>query len=170
MSYQLSPDGQILGADGQPLMDTEGNPVQLSTEGIAHIPRDQIRSMEDRAKTADDQTARAEAAERKLAFAEAGIDISDQRMAYFMKGYEGELDADKIKAEAAAAGFMAAPAGTQTTTQADEDAARAIQDAGNTAYSNPDGIPLEDAIKGAKTEGEVMQLLKDSGLPIVPEQ
>jgi len=46
-----------------------------------------------------EQAAKAEAAERKLAFAEAGVPLSDPKAKYFVKGYEGEYAADAIKAE-----------------------------------------------------------------------
>lgn len=49
-------------------------------------------------KAATEAAARAEAAERKLAFAEAGIPLSDKRAQLFVKGYDGELEADKVKA------------------------------------------------------------------------
>jgi len=44
---------------------------------------------------------------RELAFARAGITLDDPRMSYFIKGYEGELEADAIKAAAIEAGFLA---------------------------------------------------------------
>tara|TARA_B100002052_G_scaffold295895_1_gene323266 strand:+ start:2373 stop:2843 length:471 start_codon:yes stop_codon:yes gene_type:complete len=68
------------------------------------------RKLENRATEAE---ARAEAAEAKLAsyerqdtFRSAGIDLTDPRAKYFVKGYEGELDVDAIRMEAEAAGFL----------------------------------------------------------------
>jgi hypothetical protein len=52
---------------------------------------------------------RAEAAERENAFYKAGIDPTDTRMGYFLRGYEGEMNAEAIKAAATEAGFLAAP-------------------------------------------------------------
>lgn len=49
---------------------------------------------------------------RDLAFTQAGIDTNDPRLGYFAKGYEGELTAEAIKAEATKAGFLAPPAPT----------------------------------------------------------
>ena len=48
-------------------------------------------------------------ARRELAFAKAGIDLNDPRMAYFVAGYKGSDDPDAIKAEAVRAGFMQPP-------------------------------------------------------------
>ena len=68
------------------------------------------RKLENRATEAE---ARAEAAEARLAsyerqdtFRSAGIDLTDPRVKYFVKGYEGELDVDAIRMEAEAAGFL----------------------------------------------------------------
>lgn len=41
---------------------------------------------------------RAAEAERKLAFAEAGINLADKRAQMFVKGYDGELEPEKVKA------------------------------------------------------------------------
>lgn len=45
-------------------------------------------------------------AKRELAFAKAGIDPSDPKMKYFVKGYDGELTPSAVKAAAAEAGFL----------------------------------------------------------------
>jgi hypothetical protein len=50
------------------------------------------------------------AAKRELAFVKAGVPLDDPKMAYFVKGYDGELDPQAIKDAAVEAGFMAAPA------------------------------------------------------------
>ncbi len=47
------------------------------------------------------------ALERELAFARAGITGTDDRTRIFMKGYEGDLDPDKIKEVAMSTGFIA---------------------------------------------------------------
>lgn len=72
------------------------------------LKRDQIRSLEKQAKAASEAVARAEAAERRLAFAEAGIPLSDPKMAYFVKGYDGDISPDAIRQAATDAGFLAA--------------------------------------------------------------
>lgn len=71
------------------------------------LNRAQIRSMEKRAKQADEAEKRAAEAERRAAFAEAGIKLSDPKMSYFVKGYDGEMTAEAITAAATEAGFLA---------------------------------------------------------------
>lgn len=43
---------------------------------------------------------------REKVFSSAGLDIADKRTQYFIKGYEGELDAEAVRMEAEAAGFL----------------------------------------------------------------
>lgn len=51
-----------------------------------------------------------DAAKRELEFVRAGLDASkDPRLAYFVKGYDGEVSAEAIRAAAVSAGFVEAP-------------------------------------------------------------
>lgn len=50
---------------------------------------------------------------RELAFRDAGIDPKQPGASYFMKGYDGELTAEAILAEAKAAGFVRDAQSTQ---------------------------------------------------------
>lgn len=72
-----------------------------------------IRNLREKAKEADglrDEVERMRAqlatAERERAFFNAGIDPADPKAKYFVKGYDGEITAEAIKAEAAAAGIL----------------------------------------------------------------
>lgn len=61
-------------------------------------------------------------ARRELAFARARIDVDDPRMRYFVKGYEGDLTAEAIRAAAIEAGFL-----TQGEQSSQQQAAAAAQ-------------------------------------------
>src|SRR5690606_26113669 len=65
--------------------------------------RDRINRLERKAKEAED---RANKAERQLAFAQAGIQLDDPKMKYFVNGYDGEIEAGKIREAAVEAGFL----------------------------------------------------------------
>lgn len=67
---------------------------------------DNIRELREQAKQARDLAAERDKLQRELAFSRAGVDMSDPKLSYFVKGYEGELTPEAIKAEAAAAGFL----------------------------------------------------------------
>lgn len=73
-------------------------------------PRGLRKQIEEQAAKAREAEARAAAAERELAFAKAGLPLSDPKMGYFVKGYDGDLTPEAIKAAAEAAGFLAPPA------------------------------------------------------------
>ena len=58
---------------------------------------------------------------RELAFLKAGIPMDDPRMAYFVKGYDGDLTADAIKAQAVKDGFLTEQAPEKTPEQQAEE-------------------------------------------------
>lgn len=105
-------------------------------ERLVTLKRDEIRALEKRAKAAEEAQARAEAAERQLAFAKAGIDLTDPKLSYFVKGYEGDLDPEAIKAKAIADRFIDPP-DAQQQAQASEDAAALERMADGAANGSP---------------------------------
>lgn len=96
---------------------------------------------------------------RENALLRAGIPVDDPKLAYFVKGYDGELTADAIRAEAVAAGFMNAPAPTEAEQQIATTAAAAqrVAEAAATA-GNPDtgsASTREQEYRQARAEGGV---------------
>lgn len=69
-----------------------------------------------------------QALRRELAFAKAGLPLDDPRMNYFIKGYEGELQAEAIRQAAMDSGFIQAQ---QQQQQADDGQSRAVMAAQN---------------------------------------
>ncbi len=86
---------------------------------------------------------RAAALERELAFARAGVDLSSEAGQFFARGYDGELEAEAIKA--AAAQFMPASPSTATTDQATG------QQSQQSAAANPEIPAAEAALLGAQS-------------------
>jgi hypothetical protein len=70
-----------------------------------------------------------QALRRELAFAKAGLPLDDPRMNYFIKGYEGELQAEAIRQAAMDSGFIQAQ--QQQQQQADDGQSRAVMAAQN---------------------------------------
>lgn len=68
--------------------------------------RNKIKDLESQLKEQTESAQRAETAERKLMFIEAGIELSE-RNRYFMDAYKGDMNVEAIKAEASKAGFLA---------------------------------------------------------------
>ena len=97
--------------------DEDGNPIGVEGE---RTPAEwaQYRKSEKARKDAEKE---ANDAKRELAFLKAGIPMDDPKVGYFVKGYDGELTPEAIRAQATADGFIAAPAPTP------EEAAAAAQ-------------------------------------------
>jgi hypothetical protein len=70
---------------------------------------DDFKNLRAKAKKADRLEPEVSALKRENAFLKAGIPMDDPRMGYFLKGYDGELEADSIRQAAIEAGFMEAP-------------------------------------------------------------
>lgn len=119
-------------------------------ERLVTLKRDDIKALEKRAKAAEEAQTRAEAAERKLAFAEAGIDLSntDPKLSYFVKGYEGDLTPEAIKAKAIAEGWVSNPEAEQQA-QASEDAAALERMADGAANGTPLPVGADAAYEKA---------------------
>lgn len=108
-----------------------------------------------------EQAAKAEAAERKLAFAEAGVPLGDPKAKYFVKGYEGDVDAAAIKAEwvqfSGASGQEAAADHSDAIA-----AAQRIADASTGASADDANRRqrYEDELAAARNENEVLEVIR----------
>lgn len=118
--------------------------------GMVRMSRENIKRLEAKAN-------RNPVLERENAFLKAGMPVEDPKLSYFIKGYDGPLTPDAIRAEAVAAGFMTAPAPTEAEQQIATTAAAAqrVADAAATA-GNPDtgsASTREQEYRQARAEG-----------------
>lgn len=145
------------------MTDTDLEDPELEDHPDIVRQRLRIKELEKENKDKADALARAEAAERKLAFAEAGISPTDPKMNYFVKGYEGELTADAIKAAAVEAGFLDPPEPAVPDEQVQ--ATRRMAEASANGGTSPqdDG---EQAIRETTSEAEVLAELARRGVRI----
>ena len=81
-------------------LDDSGNPRTVT------LKRSDIRALERQAKKAGEYEAKIADLERKQAFMAAGVPVDDPAAKYFVKGYDGELDPDAIKAAAVEARIL----------------------------------------------------------------
>jgi hypothetical protein len=65
-----------------------------------------FKNLRAKAKKADRLEPENTSLRRENAFLKAGIPVEDPKMAYFVKGYDGELDASAIRQAALDAGFL----------------------------------------------------------------
>lgn len=119
-----------------------------------------------------------ETAKREAAFLRAGIDPDSKEgiASYFVKGYEGDLTADAIKAAATTAGVLQPVALTpdqqaaQTQQQADLAAAARVAGAANASHGAPDDLIVRQAMEDAYKAGGIEALtavLQGMGIPRV---
>lgn len=73
------------------------------TEGDEQDSLKNLRAAANRAKKLETELNQMK---RQMAFYQAGIPQDDPRMQYFIKGYDGELDAEAIRTAATEAGFL----------------------------------------------------------------
>lgn len=120
-------------------------------------------------------------AARELAFYKAGIDPSkDPKLGFFMKGYDGKIDADSIRQAALDAGFLEPPAPDpaavaaaqqQAAENADAQAAsRRIDNASQGATPPPvdPSTLIEDAFRKGG-DAALLDALSAQGIPIAYE-
>jgi hypothetical protein len=132
-------------------------------------PRGLRKQIEEQAAKAREAEARAAAAERQLAFAKAGLDLSDPKMSYFVKGYDGESDPEKIKAAAQEAGFIGAPSQEPAVPAAElqqhQAAANLAAGSSNQTFVGPyDQDPeYQQSIRMSRSPDEVLAKVRAAG-------
>lgn len=108
---------------------------------------------------------------RELAFTKAGINSDDPKMRYFIKGYEGDLTAEAVRAAALEAGFI----------QSEESSLQQLAQSQDRVISASAGGISEDAteaaalsrMEAAMQEGGIdamMDVARQYGIPIGTEQ
>ena len=127
------------------------------------------RDLENRAKEAESQLAetqeRLSGYERRDVFRSAGLDLEDRQVSYFVKAYDGEMDAEAIRAEAEAAGFVGPDAPASSSSPIKRDALDAEQ---RIAAAGEGGDPVSQAdlnsrIAATNTEAELRALMENEG-------
>ena len=127
------------------------------------------RDLEKRAKEAESELAetqeRLSGYERRDVFRSAGLDLEDRQVSYFVKAYDGEMDAEVIRAEAEAAGFVGRNASATSPSPIKRDALDAEQ---RIAVAGEGGDPVSQAdlnsrIAATNTEAELRALMENEG-------
>jgi len=119
------------------------------------------RELEDRAKAGDEAVAQLAQLQRELSFRDAGVDPSSKQGQYFMRGYDGEMTVDAIRAEAAELGLTGQPVQAQQPQidyGAEQRIAMVADDAG--PVTNPE---LDTLIRQTKNPDELRELMEAHG-------
>ncbi len=159
---------------------TKTEVVELDEDG--QPKRNFRRTLEDKANTAESQLAEAlaelDGLKRAEAFRSAGINPNDPRQAYFVKGYDGEIDPEPIRVAAVEAGFLTGSEQTQQFGMSDVVAAPGTGEAvtlhqelaaqQRIAQAGVQGQPvtppnLNDQIRATTSEVELKALMRSHG-------
>lgn len=121
------------------------------------------RDLESRAKAGDEAVAELAQLKRDLSFRDAGVDPQSKQGQYFIRGYDGDLTVDAIRAEAVELGLV----GESNTPMnlappmdygAEQRIAMAADDAG--PVTNPD---LNTLIRQTNSPEELQNLMEANG-------
>lgn len=133
---------------------------EFEDEQVDQQPKDPVRAhlrkLEAENKRKDELLAEAEKAKRELVFLKAGINPDDPKAKYFVKGYDGEMTVEAIRAAAEEASYI-----PSQRKELEEDAAafgRVARAAAQGETSEP-VVDYADKIRKAKSPDEVMQIL-----------
>lgn len=108
---------------------------------------------------------------RELAFAKAGIDPNDPKMRYFVKGYDGEMNADAVRAAALEGGFLASQQPQEPPSDGGAQARVMQASAGAVAQDTGEASALA-AMQQAMEEGgmeSMLEVARQYGIPIGTE-
>jgi len=120
--------------------------------------RAQLRNLEAKNKELEAKLLEATEAQRKLAFVEAGVDITSPASRYFVKGYDGEMTADAIRQAAQETNLIGAMQ-TKPEVQAEQQAWNRVSKAKSLGENSEPEMDWNAKIRNAKSQDEVMQLL-----------
>jgi hypothetical protein len=117
--------------------------------------RARMRELEAENKRKDALLAEAEQAKRELAFLKAGVNPENPMAKYFIKGYEGDLSTDAIRAAAQEANIIE----SSRPSANEEQAWNRVNRAAGAAETSELPVDYVERIKQARTKDEVMHLL-----------
>jgi hypothetical protein len=132
--------------DDQPV--SEQNPV-----------RARMKQLEKEAKELRKQVAEFSVAQRELAFVKAGIDPASPQAKYFVKGYDGELTSDAIRAAAEEAQLITPQANPVDTDKAAWQQTNRIAAGAETASEGPSWIKR---INDAQSSDEIAAIFAEA--------
>lgn len=122
--------------------------------------QDSLKNLRAAANRAKKLEAELNQMKRQMAFYQAGIPQDDPRMQYFVKGYDGELEADAIRTAATEAGFLQAeqPQAPQENPVAVAEQRVMAASAGAIAEDNSESAALA-RLESALNEGGIEAML-----------
>ncbi len=121
--------------------------------------RSRMKKLEKDLQEREKQLVEASQAQRELAFLKAGVPADDPMTKYFVKGYDGEVNPDAIRAAAQEAGLIAVQKAEDSRTQAEQQAWSRLQKASRAGETSEPVVDWNSKISQARNQEEVLQIL-----------
>jgi hypothetical protein len=118
--------------------------------------RARMRELEQQVKAFEAKAKEAEAAQRELAFVKAGVDPDSAAAKYFVKGYDGELTAEAIRAAAEEASLIPSQ---RKEVVAEQQAWNRVAQASRAGETSDAPVDYVQRFNNAKSAEEVMALM-----------
>jgi hypothetical protein len=118
--------------------------------------RARMRELEQQVKAFEAKAKEAEAATRELAFVKAGVDPDSAAAKYFVKGYDGELTPEAIRAAAEEAGLIPSQ---KKEVAAEQQAWNRVAQASRAGETSDAPVDYVQRFNNAKSAEEVMALM-----------
>jgi hypothetical protein len=120
--------------------------------------RSRMRKLERELQERDKQLVEASAAQRELAFLKAGVPADNPVTKYFVKGYEGEVTPEAIRAAAEEAGLITAQV-QNAQAKAEQEAWNRLTKAQRAGETSDPIVDWNTKLNQARNSDEVMQIL-----------
>ena len=131
-----------------------------TSETISKDPvRAHLKKVESENKLLRQQAQELETLKRKMAFAEAGIDVNAPVAKYFMKGYDGEVSAEAIRAAAEEANLLQPQKPMEVADESEKRAWARLQKASTAGEQTDEQVDWVKKLNSTRSQDEVMHLL-----------
>ncbi len=118
--------------------------------------RARMRELEQQVKAFEAKAKEAEAAQRELAFVKAGVNPDSAAAKYFVKGYDGELTPEAIRAAAEEANLVSSE---KKEVAVEQQAWNRVAQASRAGETSEPPVDYTQRLNNAKSADEVMALI-----------
>ena len=131
-----------------------------TSETVSKDPvRAHLKKVESENKLLRQQAQELETLKRKMAFAEAGIDVNAPEAKYFIKGYDGEVSAEAIRAAAQEVNLLQPQKPKEVADDSEKRAWARLQKASTAGEQTDEQTDWVKKLNSTRNQDEVMHLL-----------
>jgi hypothetical protein len=131
-----------------------------TNETVSKDPvRAHLKKVESENKLLRQQAQEFETLKRKMAFAEAGIDVNAPVAKYFIKGYDGEVSSEAIRAAAQEANLLEPERPKEVADESEKKAWARLQKASTAGEQTDEQVDWVKKFNSTRNQDEVMHLL-----------